>query len=449
MKKIILILFVLIASCSSNSDDVSPPVTPTEENGVSIAVADQTSTTENVEVITPNLLDNDTVLDNARITSFDSQSAQGGTIEDNRDNTFTYTPSAGFIGEDTFTYTICDRDTPPDCSTATVTIVVNDAGNPTAENDTVKVIENSTKLITSLLENDNLIDNAVLTSVTSTNSSGSVVLNENGTISYTPPTNFVGEDTFTYTICDNDTPDNTCSTATVTVNVIAGITFNIPSSLQDYYSDVTFTEDSDLLFDELKALTVSKHTTLLSYGQRHNYLYNADQDLANTDNVVLMYSSESRYWKEYTSGTNSYSPQTFNTEHIYPQSLLASNDAVADLHHLRSCDASVNSNRSNHPFTDGSGTYKLENQKWFPGDDWKGDVARMIFYLNIRHGEMFNKVGTLELFLKWNREDPVSDFEIQRNNVIFSAQGNRNPFIDNPYLISLIWGGDSAVNTWD
>ncbi|MGB8704779.1 MAG: endonuclease [Gillisia sp.] len=54
----------------------------------------------------------------------------------------------------------------------------------------------------------------------------------------------------------------------------------------------------------------------------------------------------------------------------------------------------------------------------------------------------------MDLFLKWNREDPVSIFEIQRNNVIEGAQGNRNPFIDNPYIATLIWGGTPAENRW-
>jgi endonuclease I len=70
-------------------------------------------------------------------------------------------------------------------------------------------------------------------------------------------------------------------------------------------------------------------------------------------------------------------------------------------------------------------------------------------YLNIRYGESFDSVGNLDLFIAWNIEDPVSEFETQRNTVIYSAQGNRNPFIDNPYLATLIWGGDDAENKWD
>jgi endonuclease I len=226
------------------------------------------------------------------------------------------------------------------------------------------------------------------------------------------------------------------------------VSFNIPSELVTYYDGLTFYEDSDLLFDELEKHTESNHTTILFYGQRHQYLYNADEDLDDSDSVILMYTGESRYWEEYTSGNNSYSPQTFNTEHVFPQSLLSSENAVTDLHHLRACDAEINSDRSNFPYTDGSGSYKLENNRWFPGDEWKGDVARMVLYLNVRYGENFNKVGGLSIFLKWNVADPVSAFETQRNNVIYAAQGNRNPFIDNPYLATLVWGGNDAENKW-
>jgi len=112
--------------------------------------------------------------------------------------------------------------------------------------------------------------------------------------------------------------------------------------------------------------------------------------------------------------------------------------------------SNVNSNRSNFPFVGGNGSNQLINgNMWYPGDEWRGDVARMIMYLNIRYSETFEKVGTLDLFLEWNAADPVSDFELQRNAIIQGAQGVRNPFIDNPYLATLIWGGTPAENKWE
>lgn len=220
-----------------------------------------------------------------------------------------------------------------------------------------------------------------------------------------------------------------------------------PDNLKDYYKDVDFSLTGTALFNDLATETIAKHSNILEYFERHNYLYNADADLLNSNNVILMYSSESRDEREYLSGSNSHSPQTFNTEHVYPQSLIG-NTARGDLHHLRACDVSINSSRGSRKFTESSGTYGTVGSSWYPGDEWKGDVARMIMYLNLRYNESFTDIGTLNLFLKWNVEDPVSDFEKNRNEVITNAQGNRNPFIDNPYLATIIWGGSAAENRW-
>ncbi len=220
-----------------------------------------------------------------------------------------------------------------------------------------------------------------------------------------------------------------------------------PSELQAYYQNVDFTLTGTALYDDLAIETIAKHATFLDYSDRHDYLYDADEDLSNISNVILIYNSESRDEDEYLSGNNPHSPQTFNTEHVYPQSLIV-NTAIGDLHHLRVCDITINGNRGNDPFTSGSGTYGSTGSGWYPGDEWKGDVARMIMYLNLRYNEPFTDVGTLNLFLQWNAEDPVSPIEDQRNTVISAAQGNRNPFIDNPYLATVIWGGSNAENRW-
>lgn len=324
-----------------------------------------------------------------------------------------------------------------------------DQGTPIAVDDFYATAEGHPLVIETLLDNDTLLDQAAISAIDASSSNGGTIrINNDRTYTYFPPSNFTGDDSFNYTLCDTSTPAD-CSQAKVTITVAQVINFNIPPELSDYYNGIVFADNADYNFNQLENLTVSKHTTILSYGQRHEYLYNADADPGNPDNVILMYSGESRYWKEYTSGNNPYTPQTFNTEHIYPQSLLKTADAVTDLHHLRSCDDAVNSSRSNHPFADDSGDYhKVGTDHWFPGDAWKGDVARMVMYLNIRYGETFDKVGGIDLFLKWNVEDPVSAFEKQRNDVIYAAQGDRNPFIDNPYLATLVWGGTPAENTW-
>lgn len=415
-----------------------------------VAVDDSYETQENKILRISNFTNNDELVDNAALESINADEADG-TVVMEEDGDITYTPRNGFTGQDSFTYTICDDDDTPTCATATITINVTDEGSPVANDDSVVVDSNEARsTIKGLLFNDDTVDDAVITAVDGSNSQGTVKLEADGSVVYSPASGFNGEDTFTYTLCDDDTPDATCSTATVTVTVVDPVAFDIPGAFEDYYDDVVFSTDEDFNFQQLARLSVTSHTRILSYGERHEYLYEADEDLSNPENVILMYTGESRYWREYTSGSNSYSPQTFNTEHIYPQSLLTAVDAVTDLHHLRAADENINSLRLNYPYTDASGEARLIGEDaWYPGDEWKGDVARMVMYLNIRYGETFEKVGDLEMFLEWNREDPVSAFEKQRQEVISAVQGNRNPFIDNPYLASLIWGGEPAENTWD
>lgn len=226
------------------------------------------------------------------------------------------------------------------------------------------------------------------------------------------------------------------------------VEYEVPEHLRDYYADLEFTSRGSELHEAVAVHTIGKHTNFLSYGERHNYLYDADADPNDSEKVILIYSGESRDRREWTSPNNPHPNQSFNTEHVYPQSMLEGG-AVNDLHILRVVDARVNSQRSNRPFDIGAGAYELlDDFKFYPGDEWRGDVARMIMYMNLRYDEPFEDVGNLQLFLKWNALDPVSEQEEQRNLIIMEAQGNRNPFVDNPHLATRIWGGPEAENKW-
>lgn len=237
-------------------------------------------------------------------------------------------------------------------------------------------------------------------------------------------------------------PNPPTTTTPTTEDPIPPVKITVPEELKTYYKGFDFTKTGTALYDDLAALTIAKHKNILGYGERHKYLYKADASLKKPQNVVLVYTGEERFWKEYE-GNKGYSPTTFNTEHIYPQSKIE-NNAKGDLHHLRVCDKSVNSRRGNYPFSEGKGNAKLSNKTWYPGDEWKGDVARMVLYLNLRYHEPLNNeisTGGVEMLLKWNDEDPVSDLERQRNNVIEKAQGNRNPFIDFLQLVRPAYKG--------
>jgi hypothetical protein len=142
--------------------------------------------------------------------------------------------------------------------------------------------------------------------------------------------------------------------------------------------------------------------------------------------------------------------------------LLGLRGRVSDAHHLRAVDSQMNNSRSNREFADGSGNAAVLSSGYFyPGDEWRGDVARMIMYMYVRYQEQceptdvgigstsYSPFGDMpNIFLEWNAEDPVNQYEMNRNTVLQNMQGNRNPFIDNPYLATMIWNGPQAEDKW-
>ncbi|CAA7386993.1 endonuclease [Chryseobacterium fistulae] len=173
-------------------------------------------------------------------------------------------------------------------------------------------------------------------------------------------------------------------------------------------------------------------------------------------------------------GTYSSEGQCYNREHIVPQSLFHENSPMKnDIHFIRATDGKVNGMRSNYPFGKvGSTTFTSQNGSklgnsassgyagtvFEPIDEFKGDVARMIFYFVTRYQSKLSSFSSgnmlggsafpglqnweLNVLLTWHNQDPVSPAEINRNNASYIYQGNRNPFIDNPSYANLIWGSD-------
>ncbi|WP_027385800.1 endonuclease [Chryseobacterium gregarium] len=174
-------------------------------------------------------------------------------------------------------------------------------------------------------------------------------------------------------------------------------------------------------------------------------------------------------------GTYSVEGNCYNREHIVPQSLFSeSSPMVSDIHFIRATDGKVNGMRSNYPFGKvGTATFTSKNGSklgnsassgyagtvFEPIDEFKGDVARMIFYFVTRYQSKLSTFSTgnmlgssafpglqtweLNILLAWHSQDPVSQAEINRNNASYTYQGNRNPFIDNPGYVNQIWGSGS------
>ncbi|ARV06036.1 hypothetical protein BTO04_04670 [Polaribacter sp. SA4-10] len=274
--------------------------------------------------------------------------------------------------------------------------------------------------------------------------------------------------------------------------------FSVSFSQESYYNDVDLTLAGIQLKDELAAKTIAAHTNILPYTSSSPDTWDA---VIATDayvnasfqgDVILFYGWENGSDSDIT---NDYSRDerlqdigdgdsfVWNREHVFPKSLAnppLDTDIpgpATDAHHLRAADRTRNSTRNNRKYGRGTGNSKFSTDTfpgldgpntsaWYPGDEWKGDAARMLMYMYIHYGSVclpsdvgvgsneFTEDNMIDLFLQWNVDDPVSDIEIARNTyhentTNGAAQGNRNPFIDNPYLATRIWGGNSAEDRWD
>jgi gliding motility-associated-like protein len=203
-----------------------------------------TSTTEENTPVDGNLLVNDFDPNGDTITvnTTPIENPSNGTVVINSDGTYTYTPNDGFIGEDTFTYEICDNGDPVLCDTATVVITILPNGevvNHTNANDDAYNGGVNTILIGNVLDNDTdpegdtqTVNTIPLTDVVN----GVLVLNSDGSFTYTPNDGFVGTDSFVYEVCDNGDPV-ACDTATVVITVN-------PSNCSDFEISVTVTSET-------------------------------------------------------------------------------------------------------------------------------------------------------------------------------------------------------------
>ena len=192
-------------------DTATVTVTVTGVNDPPNAVDDVATAITMANPITITVLVNDSDPDGDPLTVIAVSTPANGTAVINGDYTVTYTPNAGFFGTDTFTYTISDGLL---TDTATVTVTVN--GAPVAVDDATNTIEDLPKTINVLGNDYDMNGDSLTISGVGTPANGSVVLNGDNTITYSPAGNFNGTDTFTYTITDG----YMFSTATVTVTVI-------------------------------------------------------------------------------------------------------------------------------------------------------------------------------------------------------------------------------------
>ncbi len=198
----------------------------------------------------------------------------------------------------------------------------------------------------------------------------------------------------------------------------------------------------------------------LNYKEVWSALKEIDQDPTNSENVILIYTG-----KSISKDANGTGKDDWNREHVWAKShgdFGTRMGAGTDLHHVRPADVTVNSSRNNKNFDNSENAHheatlcKHDSDSFEPRDSVKGDVARMMFYMAVRYEGEHDEVdlelveymnesksphhGKLSTFIEWHENDPVSDFERRRNNLIYEKyQGNRNPFIDHPEWVEDIW----------
>ncbi|MCR5862829.1 endonuclease [Flavobacterium sp. J372] len=259
------------------------------------------------------------------------------------------------------------------------------------------------------------------------------------------------------------------------ITLLLLLPFYCLAQIPAYYSSVDFTQNAEDIKSQLSALVTTTHTYQLIYTPDvWNALKQSDLDPNDNTKVLLIYgyndadaiTSNDRTRSKDASCHTSSCAGLWVREHVFAQSVgtppLGQEGPGSDAHHLRAIDAQMNNTRSNKKFTAGSGNaFSVSTASWYPGDEWKGDVARMMMYMYLRYQSQcpptniglgstsYSPLGDMpNIFLEWNQQDPVSQYELNRNVVLQSMQGNRNPFIDNPYLATMIWGGPQAPDSW-
>ncbi len=197
---------------------VSISVTPVNDPPNAVGNAYSVLAGATLSVALPGVLANDSDIDGDALSAVLNSSVAHGSLALNANGSFSYTPTAGYSGADSFTYQASDGA----ASSAPATVSLTVLGNrpPVAVNDTASTLRNVPVIIGVLANDtdpDNNIDPATVTIVTAPNKGGTATVNANGTVNFTPRRNFRGSDSFSYRV--RDSGNLLSNIATVKVNV--------------------------------------------------------------------------------------------------------------------------------------------------------------------------------------------------------------------------------------
>lgn len=176
----------------------------------------------------------------------------------------------------------------------------------------------------------------------------------------------------------------------------------------------------------------------------------ADEDPNNTNNVLLIYSRISMLKSQQDSGTNAY---VWNREHTFPQSKMSNNKSKNDNHIIYASEKKVNGTRSSkkmgvvdggsivYDFNNKATTCRTTDSLFDPHNLSRGIVARTTMYAAAMYDfDPEDNFESIETMLRWHFEYWPDENDMRRNNVVYSNQHNRNPFVDHPEYACKIWG---------
>jgi len=279
---------------AADSGVVSVVITVTPVNDDPVAVDDLFLSEEDQAISIPaaGVLANDNDVDGDSLTAVLVDGPTNGTLTLNTDGSFTYTPGLNFVGEDSFTYKANDGEV--DSNVATVTVVVESVNDTTEAVDDAYVTKEDVALVISapgVLLNDIDVDGDALSAVlVSQPAHGAVVLNADGSFTYTPAADFVGDDSFTY-----KAHDGIVESGVATVRITVTPVNDIPTALDDAYNTDEETElvvaapgvlenDFDVDGDDLVAVLVSAPVHgVLNLNSDGSFTYLPDPDFTGQD----------------------------------------------------------------------------------------------------------------------------------------------------------------------
>lgn len=249
-----------------------------------------------------------------------------------------------------------------------------------------------------------------------------------------------------------------------------------------YYDNLNTDLEGSAFRAELAELITDTHTKYTSYDGLANVLPQSDADPDINGNILWFYTGTSVH---YTNLSGS-SLGTTNREHVWPKdggdAFPEKSGPGSDAHHLRPTEYQINSTRGSKNFDEvaqtsanivkengssgyGNSAYGADalcyssGSFFYPAKGYRGATARILFYVQTRWGDQYNlefvdsagnckTLGKISTLLKWHLEEPPTEEEIRRNEVVFGLQGNRNPFIDHPEYAAQIYcyDGESYNN---